>query len=110
MDTGLPIRLNTVAPTWTVTSVLPRLQQILDGLGVEGQPASAVAHAAVLLMADEKRNGHAIHVQQGKFKEIDEAILLPAAEAIRGPDYPAEDDVLKRALDFMAKQAAAAQP
>lgn len=53
-------------------------------------------------MADSARNGQAIHVQCGKYQEIDEAILLPAAERIRGPEYPAEDDVLKRALAVLA--------
>lgn len=108
LATGLPIRLNTVAPTWTNTAVLPGLKETLDAIGVEVQPASSVASAVALLMADEKRNGQAIHVQTGKFKEIDEAVLLPAAEAIRGPDYMAEDEVLKRALEFMAAQAAKA--
>lgn len=106
LATGLPIRLNTVAPTWTNTAVLPGLKETLDALGVEVQPASAVAHAAALLMADETRNGQAIHVQQGKFKEIDEALLLPMAEKIRGPDYMAEDEVLRRALELMTAQAA----
>lgn len=106
--TGLPIRLNTVAPSWTNTAVLPGLKATLDTVGVDVQPASAVAYATALLMADDARNGHAIHVQQGRFQEIDEAILLPAADKIRGPDYMAEDEVLKRALEVMAAQAAAA--
>lgn len=53
-------------------------------------------------MADTARSGQAIHVQCGKYQEIDEAILLPAADTIRGPDYPAEDDVLRRALAVLA--------
>lgn len=53
-------------------------------------------------MADTARNGQAIHVQCGKYQEIDEAMLLPVAERIRGPDYPAEDDVLKMALAVLA--------
>lgn len=88
--------------------MLPGLKETLEAVGVEVQPASAVAHAVALLMADEARNGQALHVQQGKFKEIDEAVLLPAADAIRGPDYPTEDEALRRALEFMAAQAAKA--
>lgn len=88
--------------------MLPGLKETLDAVGVEVQPASSVAYAVALLMADAHRNGQAIHVQKGKFKEIDEAVLLPAAEAIRGPDYLSEDEVLKRALEVMAAQAAKA--
>jgi NAD(P)-dependent dehydrogenase (short-subunit alcohol dehydrogenase family) len=91
----LPIRVNTLAPTWTDSSVLPNLKGMMEKIGVEVQPASAVARAAALLMADASRNGHVIHVQRGKYKEIDEAVLLPAFEAIKGDDYPSEDEVLR---------------
>lgn len=98
----LPIRLNTLAPTWAKTSVLPGLDEVFAKIGVEAQSAESVARAAVLLMADKGRNGQAIHVQCGEYQEIDEAVLLPAAAAIRGPDYPAEDEVLRRALEVLA--------
>lgn len=101
------IRLNTVAPTWTDTAVLPRLQQTLAAVGVDVQPPAAVARAVALLFADQRRNGHAVHVQQGRYQEVDEAVLLPAADRIRGPDYPAEDEALRRAFEYMAAQAAA---
>ncbi|KAK7703425.1 hypothetical protein SLS64_009094 [Diaporthe eres] len=102
----LPIRINAVAPTWTNSSVLPGLEDIMAKIGVEVQPASAVARAAALLMADAGRHGQSIHVQCGRFKEIDEAVILPVAEAIRGPDYPAEDWVLARAMEVLAEGAA----
>ncbi|KAH8753023.1 short-chain dehydrogenase [Diaporthe sp. PMI_573] len=105
----LPIRLNAVAPTWTNSSVLPGLEDIMAKIGVEVQPASAVARAAALLMADGSRHGQSIHVQCGKFKEIDEAVILPVAEAIRGPDYPSEDWVLARAMEILAEGAAKGQ-
>ncbi|KAF3763427.1 NAD(P)-binding protein [Cryphonectria parasitica EP155] len=104
---NLPIRINTICPTWTESSVLPGLKEIMAKINVEIQPASAVGRAAALLMADTARNGQAIQVQTGKYKEIDESTLLPAAEAIRGPDYPAEDDVLRRALEVLAAGAQA---
>lgn len=103
---SLPIRINSLCPTWTESSVLPGLKQIMDAINVEVQPASAVARAAALLMADTKRNGQAIQCQQSKFKEIDEAVLLPIAADIRGPDYPAEDEVLERAFAWIATQQA----
>ncbi|KAK2598807.1 hypothetical protein N8I77_012194 [Diaporthe amygdali] len=105
----LPIRINAVAPTWTNSSVLPGLESIMAKIGVEVQPASAVARATALLMADSARHGQSIHVQCGKFKEIDEAVLLPQAEAIRGPDYPSEDWVLEKAMEILAAEAAKGQ-
>lgn len=105
----LPIRVNAVAPTWTNSSVLPGLEDLMAKIGVEVQPASAVARAAALLMADGARHGQSIHVQQGRFKEVDEAVILPVAEAIRGPDYPSEDWVLARAMEILAEGAAKQQ-
>lgn len=105
-ESGLPIRINAIAPTWTDTGVLPGLKQIMDGLKVEVQSSESVAKAAALLMVDSSRKGELIHVQRGKYREIDQAILLPAADQIR-QDYPAEDDVLRRALAVLAAQAQA---
>lgn len=82
--------------------MLPGLKDIMAKIGVEVQPASAVARAAALLMADSARSGEAIQVQTGKYKEIDKAVLLPASETIRGPDYPSEDEVLRRILETVA--------
>ncbi|KAK7734023.1 hypothetical protein SLS53_008018 [Cytospora paraplurivora] len=106
VESGLPIRINAIAPTWTDTSVLPGLRKIMDEINVEVQSAESVAKAAALLMIDSSRKGELIHVQRGKYQEIDQAILLPAADKIR-QDYPAEDDVLRRALAVLAAQAAA---
>jgi hypothetical protein len=78
----------------------------LEAIGVELMPASAVARGAALLMADESRNGNLIHVQLGKYKEIDEAVLLPAFESIKGPDYPSEDEVLRRLQELAASNKA----
>lgn len=78
------------------------MRELMDKLGVQLQPASAVASAAALLMADTARNGQAIHVQCSKYQEIDEAILFPAVDKIRGPNYPSEDEVLRRALVVLA--------
>ncbi|KAK2054488.1 short chain dehydrogenase [Colletotrichum caudatum] len=97
----IPIRVNILAPTWADSNVLPDLKGLMEKVGVEIQSAEAVARGAALLMADNSRNGHVIHVQLGKYKEIDESVLLPAFESIRGPDYPSEDEVLRRVQDLM---------
>ncbi|CAN8105334.1 unnamed protein product [Discula destructiva] len=99
---GLPIRVNSLAPTWADTGVLPGMKELMDKLGVELQTPSAVGRAAALLMADTARNGQTIHVQCGKYQEIDEAILLPTFDKIRGPDYPSEDEVFRRAMTVLA--------
>ncbi|KXH53439.1 short-chain dehydrogenase [Colletotrichum nymphaeae SA-01] len=98
---NLPIRVNTLAPTWADSSVLPDLKGLMAKIGVEIQTAEAVARGAAYMMADASRNGNVIHVQLGKYKEIDEAVLLPAFESIKGPDYPGEDEVLRRLQELM---------
>ncbi|KAK1470623.1 short-chain dehydrogenase [Colletotrichum tamarilloi] len=98
---NLPIRVNTLAPTWADSSVLPDLKGLMAKIGVEIQTAEAVARGAAYLMVDTSRNGNVIHVQLGKYKEIDEAVLLPAFESIKGPDYPGEDEVLRRLQELM---------
>lgn len=96
---GLPIRVNALAPAWTDSQVLPDLKGLMDKIGVELQPASAVAKGAALLIADNSRHGHVIYIERGKYKEIDEAILIPAhANQIIGKDYPFEDEVLARMM------------
>lgn len=87
--------------------MLPDLKAALDAIQVDCQPASAVARAAALLMADATRHGQLVHVSRGRYKEIDRSVLLPAFDQIRG-DVPLEDDVLER-LDALKAAAAAAQ-
>ncbi|KAH7233956.1 uncharacterized protein BKA55DRAFT_598141 [Fusarium redolens] len=94
-EAQLPIRVNTLAPSWTDSNVLPSLKSLLEDIHVEVQPASVVARCAAYLMADTSRNGQLIHVQRGKYTEIDEAVLLPAYRRINGGS-PSEDEVLRR--------------
>ncbi|KAF6528540.1 hypothetical protein HZS61_008842 [Fusarium oxysporum f. sp. conglutinans] len=91
----LPIRVNTLAPSWTDSNILPSLKSLLDEINVKVQPASAVARCAAYLMADTSRNGQLIHVQRGKYAEVDEALLLPMYRRING-DSLSEDAVLGR--------------
>jgi hypothetical protein len=37
-----------------------------------------------------------VHIELGKYKEIDEAILLPMWGKIKSDNVPWEDDVLRR--------------
>jgi hypothetical protein len=75
---------------------LPSLKALLDAINVELQPASVVARCAAFLMADSSKNGQLVHIERGKYAEIDEAVLLPTFGKIKSDDYPWEDDVLDR--------------
>ncbi|GKU08040.1 trans-carveol dehydrogenase [Fusarium langsethiae] len=91
----LPIRVNTLAPSWTGSSVLPCLKELLQGINVDVQPASVVARCAAYLMADSSKNGQLIHIKHGNCREVDEAVLLPTFQRQINGDSPSEDDSLK---------------
>jgi NAD(P)-dependent dehydrogenase (short-subunit alcohol dehydrogenase family) len=93
---GLPIRINTLTPSWTSTQVLPNLEGIMKAVSHESQPTVVVARAAVYLMADKSRNGDVIYVQNGKYSEIEHAVLAPAFQTILGKGNPSDDEILKR--------------
>ncbi|KAJ4863505.1 short chain dehydrogenase domain-containing protein [Trichoderma breve] len=100
---GLPIRINTLMPSWTTSNVLPDLEGLMRAISHVPQPALVVARAAVYLMADTSRQGDAIFVADGQYKEIDKAVLLPAYETIKGEGNPSDDAVLKRLLELPAQ-------
>ncbi|KAG6978640.1 hypothetical protein BFJ63_vAg16197 [Fusarium oxysporum f. sp. narcissi] len=91
----LPIRVNTLAPSWTESNILPSLKSLLDEISVKVQPASVVARCAAYLMADPSRNGQVIHIQHGIYTKIDETFLLPTYRRINR-DCITEDEALER--------------
>ncbi|EGU73904.1 hypothetical protein FOXB_15585 [Fusarium oxysporum f. sp. conglutinans Fo5176] len=64
----LPIRVNTLAPSWTDSNVVPSLKSLLNSINVDVQPASVVARCAAYLMADTTMNGQVVHVQRERSK------------------------------------------
>jgi NAD(P)-dependent dehydrogenase (short-subunit alcohol dehydrogenase family) len=84
---GLPIRVNTLAPSWTATQVLPDLENL--------QSPAVVARTVAYLMASKTRHGDLIYVCEGKFKEIEKSILAPAYETIKGASL-SDDEVLAK--------------
>jgi NAD(P)-dependent dehydrogenase (short-subunit alcohol dehydrogenase family) len=94
---GLPIRVNTLAPSWTATQVLPDLKTLLAAVSQDCQSPSVVARVAAYLMADKSRHGQLIFISEGKCKEIEKAVLAPAYESIKG-DAPTDDEVLAKVL------------
>ncbi|GFP59005.1 hypothetical protein ACSS6W_011073 [Trichoderma asperelloides] len=99
---GLPIRINTLMPSWTTSNVLPDLEGLMRGISHVPQPALVVARAAAYLMADASRQGDVIYVADGKYKEIEKTVLFPAYETIKGEGNPTDDEVLKRLLELPA--------
>ncbi|KAH6611916.1 hypothetical protein C7974DRAFT_370108 [Boeremia exigua] len=93
----LPVRLNMLAPSWTVTQVLPDLGNLLKAVDYEAQSAEAVARAAVYLLGDGERHGDVVFVGHGKYREIEKAIMRPAYLAVKG-DGPSDDEVLAKIL------------
>ncbi|KAI8627599.1 putative 15-hydroxyprostaglandin dehydrogenase [Xylariaceae sp. FL1651] len=90
----VPIRINAVAPSWTDTGMVP--ETLLGPLGISTQSPTTVARVAAMLMADETRRGHLIHVDHGRYKEIDEAVMLPAYLSIVPQDTIDEDESMGR--------------
>ncbi|UKZ74633.1 hypothetical protein TrVFT333_002303 [Trichoderma virens FT-333] len=100
---GVPIRINTLMPSWTMSNVLPDLEGLMRGISHVPQPALAVARAAAHLMADASRQGDVIFVADGTYKEIEKTVLYPAYETIKGEGNPSDDEVLKRLLEVPAQ-------
>ncbi|RMZ73387.1 levodione reductase [Pyrenophora seminiperda CCB06] len=94
---GLPIRVNTLAPSWTATQVLPNVKDLLAAVQEDCQPASAVAKIATHLMVDKSRHGDLIYVHGGKFTEIEKSILAPAYDKIKG-DAISDDAILGKVM------------
>ena len=94
---GLPIRVNVLAPSWTATQVLPDLKNLLAAVSQRCQPTSVVARAAAYLMATKSRHGEVIFVCDGKYTEIEKAVLAPAYETIKGESL-SDDAVLAKVM------------
>jgi NAD(P)-dependent dehydrogenase (short-subunit alcohol dehydrogenase family) len=98
---GLPIRVNSLAPSWTATQVLPDLETLLNAVSVEAQSTAVVARAVAYLMASKSRHGDMVYVCGGKYKEIEKAVLNPAYNAIKG-EAPSDDEVLAKVFALAA--------
>ncbi|KAJ2972491.1 hypothetical protein NUW58_g9174 [Xylaria curta] len=97
----IPVRINAIAPSWTATGMV--MEQVFKKFGVYTQSSDVVARAAAMLMADESRSGHLIHVDRGVYKEVDEAYLLPAFDSLMHKDTANEDDTFWRVAEAYAE-------
>lgn len=78
----LPIRVNCIGPSWTITGLVP--QALVDALGGQSQGPEVAARSVAILMADEKRQGNFIYSWEGRFLEIEQAKYLPVAAELMG--------------------------
>lgn len=93
---GLPIRVNTLMPSWTSTSILPNLDAMMQGISHEPQSSLTVARCATYFMVNTSRHGEAIYVSDGKYTEIEKAVLWPAVQTVIGEGKPSDDEILQR--------------
>jgi hypothetical protein len=85
-------------PSWTTTNVLPHMDDLMKGALHKAQSTLEVARAVAYMMADSARHGEVIYVSDGKYSEIEKAVLWPAYESIKGEGNPSDDEVLRRIL------------
>ncbi|KAG4442365.1 hypothetical protein IFR05_002143 [Cadophora sp. M221] len=94
---GLPIRINTLMPSWTATNLLPNLPALMNGAKHPAQSGMVVARAAAYLMVDGSRQGDVVYVDAGKYTEIEKAVLAPAYDTIKGgAEHPSDDEIMRR--------------
>lgn len=79
---ALPIRVNCIGPSWTVTGLVP--QALVDALGGQSQGPEIAARSAAILMADARRQGNFVYSWEGRFMEIERARFLPVAAELMG--------------------------
>ncbi|QSZ30194.1 hypothetical protein DSL72_004714 [Monilinia vaccinii-corymbosi] len=91
---GLPIRVNTLAPAWTSTHLTLNFAETFRAISQPIQSPLVVARAAAYLMATTSREGDLIFVSDGKYTEIEHALLAPVYASIKGPG-PNDDEIVK---------------
>ncbi|TGO85055.1 hypothetical protein BPOR_0436g00050 [Botrytis porri] len=97
----LPIRVNTLAPSWTSTQVMPNLDGIMAAISHKAQSCDVVARSAAFLMTTTDREGDILYVSNGRITEIEQSILASAYATIKG-DGPTDDEILERILGLGA--------
>lgn len=97
------IRINMLAPFWTITGLVTATDY--TDLGMVGQSADVVARSAALLMADNTRMAQVIRSRRGEYREIESELLKSAvaAFALEEQDAP-KHSLSKLMLDEMLKR------
>ena len=100
LDSKFPIRVNAIAPSWTLTGLIPEELVEVMGQYCEWQGPEVVARSVIVLMADGQRQGQLIYSVGGKFWEIEEEKFLPTAKSIVGSND--EDFVVRKLQEVRA--------
>lgn len=98
----LPIRLNAVSPSWTDTSIVPRI--LFESLGHPVQSSEIVARSIALLMVDVSRHGQLIYSANGKHKEIEESMLGHVAEMLGVDGSSSDEKVYQKVAEYYETQ------
>lgn len=94
----LPIRINCIGPSWTVTGLVP--EGVIEALcGIGTNTPAQVAKSVAILMADEHRHGQFIYTVEGRYSEF-EAAFEETAKRLVGE--PTEDQVAEKLFAAMA--------
>lgn len=94
----IPIRVNCIGPSWTITGLVP--QALVDAIGGQSQGPEVAARSVAILMADEKRQGNFIYSWEGRFLEIEQAKYLPVAAELMGSGGDAGEEPEKNVHDI----------
>ncbi|KAK5146480.1 hypothetical protein LTR32_001938 [Rachicladosporium monterosium] len=92
---GVPLRINALAPGWTETGMVPK--GVIEAAGQATQSPDVVARSVALLMADEAYQGKLIYSNQGKYWEIEDAMLKTVVDIMGANDDAVMDKVMKMA-------------
>lgn len=98
---GIPIRINAIAPSWTITGLAP--DWILKVSGVAWQLPDAVAQSVALLMADKARNGELIYSVKGKFREVEKAVYVKALADVLKDDEEEHEVAMRRVVEVASR-------
>lgn len=93
---GIHLRINSIAPSWTRTGMVTEEAIESTGYGDILQDAEVVARSVLLLMVDETRHGQLVYSRQGRMWEVDGAFKRLAREVSGEVD----EDVVSIAFPF----------
>ncbi|KAL2869244.1 uncharacterized protein BJX67DRAFT_379274 [Aspergillus lucknowensis] len=90
------MRMNAVAPSWTVTSIVSAA--LVEQMASTFQSPEAVARSVLLLFADQTRHNEVIYSYTGRFREINLGEGGILASARRTMQNPVDEDEVSKAL------------
>lgn len=93
--TDIPVRLNGIAPGWTISGLVS--EPICAKAGVPSQGPEIAARSALILMADSSRHGEIIYSSQGKYFELESHLLRAADDILQ--ELPTAEPVTRSLAD-----------